>query len=165
MSDCLSFPPVWRPDARFLILGSMPGAESLRQQQYYAYRHNAFWRILGELCGFPPALPYPGRLDALRNHRIALWDVLLSCQRDGSLDSDIRSAVPNDIPGLIARTPGLRLILCNGGTAAQYYRRHFGKTIAVPMRRLPSTSPAAAAIPYAAKLQSWREALSIPPIP
>ena len=160
MSDCLSFPPVWRPDARVLILGSMPGEESLRQQQYYAYRHNAFWRILGELCGFAPALPYPERLAALQEHRIALWDVLRSCRRDGSLDSDIRDALPNDIQGLAARTPELRLILCNGGASAQYYRRHFGKTIAIPMRRLPSTSPAAAAIPYAAKLHAWREALA-----
>ena len=81
-----SFPPVARADARFLILGSLPGEESLRQVQYYAYRHNAFWRIMGELFSFSPDLPYPERLAALGRNRIALWDSLASCRREGSLD-------------------------------------------------------------------------------
>ena len=78
MSDCLSFPPVWRPDARILILGSMPGEESLRQQQYYAYKHNAFWRILGDFCGFAPALPYPDRLAALHSEGHSVQHPLLA---------------------------------------------------------------------------------------
>ena len=81
-------------NARVLILGSMPGAESLRQQQYYAFKHNAFWRIMGELYGFPVETPYPERLAILKAHRIALWDVLAECERPGSLDSSIRAPRP-----------------------------------------------------------------------
>ena len=77
--------------ARFLILGSMPGAESLRRQEYYAFKHNAFWRIMGELYSFSPALPYPERLAALRDAGVALWDVLAECERPGSLDASIRA--------------------------------------------------------------------------
>ena len=127
--------------ARVLILGSMPGAESLRQRQYYAFKHNAFWRIMGEICGFSPDLPYPERLAELRRHGVALWDVLAACERPGSLDSSIRAARPNDIPGLVEKLPRLEKILCNGGAARNYLRRFFPELEA---QQLPSTSPAAA---------------------
>ena len=110
-----SFAPVARPDARFLILGSLPGEESLRQVQYYAHKRNAFWRIMGELWNFDPALPYAERLEALMIHRIALWDVAGSGFRPGSLDSNLKLERPNDIPALLARCPGIRRIGCNGG--------------------------------------------------
>ena len=111
-----SFAPVARPDARFLILGSLPGEESLRQAQYYAHKRNAFWRIMGELWNFDPALPYAERLEALMLHRIALWDVAGSGFRPGSLDSNLKLERPNDIPALLARCPGIRRIGCNGGS-------------------------------------------------
>ena len=109
--EAKSFPYSADENARVLILGSMPGAESLRLQQYYAYRHNAFWRIMGEIYGFSPELPYPERLAKLRENGVALWDVLAECVRPGSLDSAIRAPRPNDVPGLVKKLPKLERIL------------------------------------------------------
>jgi hypoxanthine-DNA glycosylase len=151
-----SFPYSADGRARFLVLGSMPGAESLRQQEYYAFRHNAFWRIMGELYGFSPDLAYAERLTQLRNNGVALWDVLAECVRPGSLDSAIRAPRPNDIPGLVKHLPHLEKILCNGGASRNYLRRFFPELAA---EQLPSTSPAAARFTYAEKLAVWRAAL------
>ncbi len=158
MDACTSFAPVALPDAQILILGSMPGDESLRQQQYYAFRHNVFWRIMGEIYHFDPALPYPERLLALGQHKIALWDVLSDCRRTGSLDAMIRDAVPNEIPALLQRCPKIRKICCNGTTAGKYLKQ-FYPALAVEAVILPSTSPAAAIYSYQTKLERWRGAL------
>ena len=154
MACCNSFPPVWRKDAEILILGSMPGTESLRMRQYYAFRHNAFWKIMGDLFQFDNLLPYPERLNLLRQNHVALWDVLQACEREGSLDSNIQNAEPNDIPWLLAQCPGLRWIYCNGSAAACHFRRFF-PTLAPMMVQLPSTSPAAARLKYGQKLAAW----------
>ena len=153
-----SFAAVARADARLLVLGSMPGEESLRRREYYAHPRNAFWPIAGALWGFDAGAPYAVRLEALREARVALWDVLGSCRRRGSLDADIVEAVPNDLPGLLKRCPGIRLIGCNGGTAYAALRRHF-PDLGVPAVRLPSTSPAAAMWSRERKLAMWRAAL------
>ena len=154
-----SFAPVAREDARLLVLGSMPGEESLRKQEYYAHPRNAFWRIAGALWHFDAALPYPERLEALKRAGVALWDVLGSCRREGSLDADIQDAAPNDLPGLLARCPGVRLIGCNGGTAHAALKRFFPE-LAQKAVRLPSTSPAAAMWTFDQKLSLWREKLA-----
>ncbi len=153
-----SFPPVARADAELLILGSMPGEESLRQAQYYAFPQNAFWRIAGTLFGFYPALPYPRRLAALKKAHVALWDVVGTCRREGSLDSSIKDAVPNDLPALLARCPRLKLVACNGGASYAALRRFF-PDFPLPVVCLPSTSPAAARLSFARKLEQWRDAL------
>ena len=158
MTYCESFAPVWRADAKLLILGSMPGVESLRQQQYYAFRHNAFWPIMGELFQFDASLPYRERLECLIHNHLALWDVLGHCERKGSLDADIRRATPNDIPGLLARCPGITRILCNGTAAATHFRRNFPQRSPM-MTQLPSTSPAAARLRFEQKLMAWRQAI------
>ena len=154
--EARSFPYSADENARVLILGSMPGAESLRRQQYYAFKHNAFWRIMGELYGFSVDLPYSERLAELRRHGVALWDVLAECERPGSLDSSIRAPRPNDIPGLVRKLPRLEKILCNGGAARNYLRRFFPELAA---RQLPSTSPAAARFTCAEKFAAWKAAL------
>ena len=157
-----SFAPVAGPDARVLILGSMPGGESLRQQQYYAHPRNAFWRIMGELFGFPHDLPYEERLEQLKRHHVALWDALSGCRRSGSLDSDIREPEPNDIAELLEEIPSIRTIGCNGTASWRFLKRfHSGLFPAGKWEiiLLPSTSPAAAVYSYAQKLERWSAAL------
>ncbi len=160
------FGPVARRDARVLILGSMPGAASLAAGQYYAHRRNQFWPLMGHLCGAGPDLPYPRRLARLRAAGVALWDVVGSCVRPGSLDADIRDARPNDLAGLLRRCPHLHTVCCNGLTAARLLRPLWPDLVAAhrrPLRLvvLPSTSPAHAARSFTAKLRAWRRA--IPP--
>jgi hypoxanthine-DNA glycosylase len=160
-----SFPPVACPTARVLILGTMPGRVSLREQQYYAHPQNQFWRILGALLGFDPASSYEARLAALRTADIALWDVLQTCIRAGSLDAAIKplSAVPNDFATFLAQHPQIRRICFNGAKAEALFMRRVRPDLPVEPEldhlRLPSTSPAHAALPFAAKLQAWRAIL------
>jgi len=164
------FPPVAGPDARVLVLGSMPGRPSLAAGAYYANPRNAFWRILGEVLGFEPDLPYARRLEALVSSGVALWDVLASCERPSSLDADIveGSLVVNPFDAFLREHAGVRRVLCNGGKAFALFERHVVPVLRVPLperRRLPSTSPAHAAVPYETKLAAWRDALAdlVPP--
>ena len=154
-----SFAPVGDGKATVLILGSMPGRESLRQHQYYAYPQNAFWKIMGELVGAHPSLPYAQRLGVLKSSGIALWDVLASCERESSLDSHIRQEAANDFAAFFARHPRITRVYFNGAKAEQSFRRFvLGKQElpALEFMRLPSTSPAHAGMRYADKLQAWQ---------
>ena len=156
----VAFDPVAPPGARVLILGSMPSVESLNQGFYYAHPRNAFWRIMAEVCGEPLPGDIPGKIALLTRHNIALWDVLQSCERQGSLDSAIRQPTPNDFEGLFRRCPGIRRILLNGGTAYRLFMK-WGKPFIEgrDLQRLPSTSPAYT-LSYERKLAQWRQALN-----
>jgi hypoxanthine-DNA glycosylase len=161
-----SFAPVAGPDARILILGSIPGRESLRQQQYYAHPRNAFWPIMAELFGAGPGLPYRQRLALLVANRLALWDVIEACSRPSSLDSDIEEATiqVNDFQRFLADHRQIGTILFNGGKAAQTFNRRILPHLEVTNQpltchRLPSTSPANAGTSYAEKLAAWRARL------
>lgn len=140
----------------------MPGVESLKAQQYYAHPRNAFWPIIGELFGFDHNLPYPERLEKLKQTRIALWDVAHMCERPGSLDSNIRheSVVPNDFASFFEAHRQVGAIFFNGRKAEELYRRMVLPTLAEPCRSLPrhslpSTSPAHAARNMQQKLDMW----------
>lgn len=153
------FAPAGGADAQVLILGSMPGRRSLEQRQYYAHPHNAFWKIMGELAGAHPQLPYAERLHALQTAHIALWDVLASCERAGSLDADICAEQANDFAAFFARHPNITRVYFNGAKAEQSFRKSvLGKQLLPPLgfHRLPSTSPAHAGMGYAQKLAAWR---------
>lgn len=153
-----SFPPAAAPGARVLILGSMPGVESLRRQQYYAHPRNAFWRIMGILFSFSHELPYEARLEALIANRVALWDSLAGCERSGSLDSNIREPVPNDISGLLKKYPSIRSIFCNGTASYQFLKKFHSSLFeqsGLEIRQMPSTSPAAAIYSFEQKLKHW----------
>jgi double-stranded uracil-DNA glycosylase len=156
------FPPSSAGNARVLLLGSLPGRLSLQRREYYAHPHNAFWRIMGELFGADPELPYARRLKILKASRIALWDVLAAAERPGSLDSAIvpASMRPNDIGRFLAAHPQIRLICFNGRKAAELYRRKVRPSVQArfPDMRyavLPSTSPAHASRSFADKLEHW----------
>ena len=158
MTAIRSFSPSAGPGARVLILGSMPGEESQRKQQYYAHPRNAFWQIMGELFGFSAALPYGEKLMRLKDHKVALWDTLASCERAGSLDSNIRTPEPNDIAGLLAEYSSITHIFCNGTAAFQFLKRYHAPLFpgTQTILRLPSTSPAAARYSFEEKLEMWR---------
>lgn len=154
-----SFPAVSKRQAHTLILGSMPGAESLRVREYYAHPRNAFWPIMGELFGAHPALPYPQRLRRLTDAGIALWDVLAECQRPGSLDAaiDNRTAVANDLPAFLMQHRGITRVFFNGASAERHFQRRFAlPATRYTLQRLPSTSPAHASMSYAKKRDAWR---------
>ena len=141
----------------------MPGRASLAAGRYYAHPRNAFWPILGALLGFAAEAPYERRLAALADSGIALWDVLASCEREGSLDGAIarQGRTTNDFAALFVSQPGLGTVLCNGGTAHDLFVRRVVPTL--PRRpvvvRLPSTSPAHAKHSLAGKQATWAGAL------
>ncbi|MDE2419835.1 MAG: DNA-deoxyinosine glycosylase [Gammaproteobacteria bacterium] len=156
-----SFKPVINDSAKILILGSMPGVKSLTEQQYYAHPQNAFWRILAALFQFDRDAPYAERLESLQAHGIALWDVLHSCKREGSLDSKIQreTQVANDFKSLFQKYPTIRYVFFNGGKAESYFQRHIAASLveySLNYQRLPSTSPAHATLSFAEKLEAWR---------
>ncbi len=160
------FPPVARADARVLILGSLPGQKSIAEQQYYAHPQNAFWPIMRELFGIEG--DYPSRCEQLTAHRIALWDVLASSVRPGSLDADIRldTAQANDFRRFFEVHAEIQLLAFNGRKAEGMFRRLVAANCldgSVARAGLPSTSPAYAAMPFSGKLSAWREAL-LPPL-
>jgi hypoxanthine-DNA glycosylase len=143
----------------------MPGEASLAAGEYYAYRHNQFWRIVGAICDFEPDAPYARRKASLKKAGIALWDVVESCVRKGSLDSAIRadSIRVNDFAAFLAAHPGIRRVCFNGQKAESAWRRHVAPTLPGAIRfeccRLPSTSPAHAGMSYLSKLRVWRRAI------
>jgi hypoxanthine-DNA glycosylase len=159
------FSPIADRQSRVLILGTMPGNASLTAHQYYAHPQNAFWKIMGTLVGASQDIPYQSRLDALRSHGIALWDVLASCTRDGSLDSaiDASSITPNDFSSFFSRNPGIADVYFNGTMAEAFFRRHVLPSLGdrqLNYRRLPSTSPANASMTYAEKHEAWKVIVS-----
>lgn len=163
---CVSFPPIAETTARVLVLGSMPGERSLQAQQYYAHPNNSFWKIMGALYGFDASAPYAQRERALTQAGVALWDVLQTCARKGSLDAAIQSdtVVANDFRAFFETHPHITRVCFNGAAAQQYYTRHVLPTLPpLPLRyvRLPSTSPAHASLRFADKLTAWQRALGL----
>jgi TDG/mug DNA glycosylase family protein len=161
MSHARCFAPIEDTAAGVLILGSMPGRASLAAGEYYAHPRNHFWPIMGELVGAHPGLPYEDRLRMLKSSGIALWDVLRSCIRKSSLDSDIEevSVIPNDFESFFLRHPNITHIFFNGTKAEQFFLRHVQPSLtshSLQYQRLPSTSPANAGTPYGKKLDAWQ---------
>lgn len=159
-----SFAPIAGRGARVLILGSMPGKRSLEAREYYAHGQNAFWRIVGELLAIDPRSPYRKRLRALKAARIAVWDVLHSCTRTGSMDSDIDgdSEIANDFRAFFRSHREISHVFFNGAKAAASFKRRVLPgldTGALRYIRLPSTSPANASIAYERKREAWRAIL------
>lgn len=159
-NEVIGLPPIvaGRPEA--LFLGNAPSVQSLAKRQYYGNPRNAFWPIMAELLGFSPDDPYATRTAALTGAGYAVWDVLASCRRTGSLDSAVQpdSMVANDFEMFFARWPTIRRVYFTGGAAAANYRRLAFVSPSVEYVRLPSTSPAHT-VPFAVKLAAWRAAL------
>lgn len=158
------FPPIAASDAKILILGSLPGQRSLAATEYYAHRQNAFWGIMSALLGISG--DYQSRCRQLSGEGIAVWDVLASSVRPGSMDADIRldSAQPNDFSGFLAEHAGIERIGFNGRKAEQLFRRLVMPSLEPPQPQLislPSTSPAYAAMSFNDKLDVWATRLEL----
>lgn len=153
-----SFPPIADPDARVLVLGSLPGDRSLAAHQYYAHPQNQFWRLMTPVVGVDlAALAYEQRLAALRAAGVALWDVIGSARRPGSSDAAIVDIAGNDIATLIDRLPRLRAVAFNGGTALKQGLKLLGRDFRGPaVVALPSSSPLHT-IGLTAKQPAWNQ--------
>ncbi len=154
-----SFKPLVDKNSRILVLGSMPGPEALRKQQYYGFEGNHFWHIIPKILGKERPSIYKERIRLVRSHGIAIWDVLASCQRKSALDSDIRCAEVTPIPALLKKYPNIRAIFINGKFAYNTFLKNHGD-VGRPVFYLPSTSPANAAISLTEKTKAWKALLA-----
>ena len=164
MNLVTSFSPIADKSARVLVLGSMPGVQSLKANQYYAHPRNAFWPIMASIYGFSAESPYPDRVENLKASGVALWDVLHACMRTGSLDSAIEkgSRVPNDLQTFFQQHPHIEFVGFNGAEAQKSFNTYVLPHLdvgGVRFARLPSSSPAHA-VALEKKIAAWRAALT-----
>ena len=157
----IGFPPIMdakKNDAKCLILGSAPSVMSLEEHQYYAHPQNAFWWIMSELFGFDISMSYQEKQKIISRQRMMVWDVLANCQREGSLDSQIKDEEPNDIGRVLDETPSIEMIACNGAASYRMLKKYFPELFERHrcIIQLPSTSPAYASMTRQAKLEKWR---------
>lgn len=151
-----AFAPFADNRTTLLVLGSLPGDASLRAAQYYAHPQNGFWRLISVAIGRDlHAMAYPDRVEALAAAGVGLWDVIASAERQGSLDTAIRSPEAADLRGLIAGLPNLKAVAFNGATAAKGGRRILVGVEGLTLIDLPSSSPAHASRTLADKAESW----------
>lgn len=151
-----SFPPISNPEAQVLILGTMPGEKSLRLNQYYGHRGNIFWKLIFKIFNQPFSEDYEIRKEILQKNKVALWDVLKACEREGSSDSSILVEAPNDFELFFSEHPNIKLIAFNGQNAEKYFYSYFGYNEAIPTITLPSTSPANTWKTFEEKLLEWK---------
>jgi hypoxanthine-DNA glycosylase len=156
-------PPLLDTNTRLVVLGSFPGVTSLRAQQYYGHPQNQFWKIMAMLLSPNAtevlAMPYAERAQWLLSQGVGLWDVYAACEREGSLDSHIQNAQPNDLQSLLMRCPKLAVIAHNGGESFKHAK--LTQALGLPVFRLPSTSPANASWSFSRKLEAWREVTNL----
>ncbi|MBQ7839824.1 MAG: DNA-deoxyinosine glycosylase [Lachnospiraceae bacterium] len=150
-----TFAPVFDENSRILILGTFPSVKSRENNFYYGHPQNRFWKVTAALTGSPVPETIEEKKAMLLAGRIAVWDVIASCEIEGSSDSSIRNVVPNDIAGLLAKN-GIRAVFCNGGKAYELYVKYCEKQCGIKAIKLPSTSPANAAWSLQRLTESWR---------
>lgn len=156
MSKCKSFAPAINENSKILILGSMPGIKSLQEAQYYAHPQNRFWKVMSVLCSTDMvSMNYQDRIQTLLNNNFALWDVIKSCSREGSLDSAIENEKPNNIKSILKKYPNIKTIYLNGNKAYSAFKKHFPEYLHL-CKKMPSTSPANARFQMEALLKEWQ---------
>lgn len=152
-----AFTPIVSMSSKILILGTMPGEKSLKLQQYYGNRGNHFWKIMFEMFGIPFSDDYDERINLLMKHGIALWDVLQFCEREGSLDSNIKNEIANDFEAFYNAHPNIMHVFFSSKNAAKYYDKYVGRRNNIVYDILPSPSGANATKSFKEKLQEWKE--------
>lgn len=163
MAMLKAFPPIIGEDPHTLILGTMPGIKSLEAGEYYAHPQNRFWQLMGDIIGFDTTTPYHERVRYIKNEGIAIWDVLQECTREGSLDSAIKNARPNDFEQFLSDHPTINKIIFDSGTAEKFFKKYYKHLILNPrwkFDRVPSPSPAHASRTYEEKLSLWKQAFT-----
>ena len=153
-----AFPYLCGENPEILILGTMPGDESIRQAEYYANLRNAFWKILHNIFASNAETPqsYHQKCNLLKDNHIALWDVYQTAERKGSLDRDIKNGKVNDIGSFLKNNPTIKKVLFNGKEACKVYRKHFDEVNNIRYETLSSSSPANT-ISFEEKLKKWKE--------
>jgi len=157
MPTLLGFPPIVNKHSKVVVLGSMPSVESIRIQQYYGHPRNQFWEMMKRLLKQNTIESYADKKKMVLEHGIALWDVVGSCQRTGSLDVNLREIQVNDFPCFLKKYPQIRAIFCNGQKSYRLFKGHYANII-LPVFALPSTSPAHT-MPLDRKLIHWKKIL------
>ena len=153
-----NIPPVFDKHSEILILGSFPSVKSREMQFFYGHSQNRFWKVIATIYDYPVPSDIPSKKKLLLDNRIALWDVIGSCEINGSSDSSIRNAVPNDIAALVEKT-GISRIFANGATSYNMYNRFCRDSVGIDAVKLPSTSPANAAYSLDRLVSEWKSHL------
>lgn len=153
------FPPLIAKEPYIMILGSMPSVTSLDKHEYYGFKHNRFWKIMHHIFQMPIAT-YEEKQEIILQHHILLWDVIGKCEREGSLDSNIKNEEVNDIATLVQEYPSIQMIVCNGRKSYDLYQKHFSQ-LPISCIYLPSTSNANRSINEEMLFMKWEQALAI----
>ncbi|MGG5577129.1 DNA-deoxyinosine glycosylase [Myroides sp. C15-4] len=150
-----SFEPLLSLAPKVLILGTMPSVKSLEQQEYYGNKQNVFWKIMFSIFQQPFSTSYADRIRLIQEHQLALWDVLQSCQRQGSLDSAIKEEKPNDIKQLLQAYPSIHTVVFSSQKAEAYFKKYIGPIDSIKTITMPSPSGANARMTFEEKRKSW----------
>jgi hypoxanthine-DNA glycosylase len=151
-----AFPPLVDANSKILILGTMPGEKSLKLQQYYGNRGNHFWKLLYNVLDKPFTEDYENRKNLLNDSGIALWDVLANCEREGSLDSNIKNAQANNFEAFHELYPQIKIVFFSSKNAEKFYEKFAGKKNGIEYYTLPSPSGANATKNFQQKLDEWK---------
>ena len=149
--------PAFVPEnAEILILGSFPSVKSRETGFFYGHKQNRFWKVLASVFSDKEPETVSEKKALLSKNKVALWDVIGSCEITGSSDASIKDAEPNDIPSLVKNT-GIKKIFLNGKTSEKYYKKYVASLIEITAKALPSTSPANAAFSLGMLIEEWKE--------
>lgn len=152
----LSFPPIADIKSKVLLLGTMPGEQSLKLQQYYGHKGNHFWKLIFALFDHPVTDNYASKRQLLLDKGIAVWDVLQSCEREGSADIRINKEIANDFASFYRDYPTISSVFFTSKKAETYYYEYVGRNEKVRFYNLPSPSSANTWKTFAEKLNEWK---------
>lgn len=155
-----SFPPITNKKIKILILGSLPGEESLKQQEYYAHPRNKFWKVIAVITKSESPVTYSDKLKMLELHNIGVWDLVHKADRIGRMDTAIKNAIPNDLNNFIVKHPNIKIIAFNGLKAQALFDKHFKRNRHISYFCLPSTSPANAGISFEKICNLWAKIIT-----
>lgn len=147
--------PVFDSKSKILILGSFPSVKSREEKFFYGHPQNRFWRVISAVFGYPIPQSVEQKRELLLSCSVAVWDVIASCDIEGSSDSSIRNVVPNDLSEIL-NNADIRQIYVNGKTAERYYNKYLRNKTGRAAVCLPSTSPANAAWSFERLVEAWR---------